>query len=80
MTTLVVGDDYFLNMERIFERDRSIVGVNGEVIADGANSPGFTFEEGLRLVEQYNQRQKPSPSCERSEVPMGATWRFGPPV
>ena len=37
----IVGDDYFLNLEKIFERDRSIVGVNGEVIADGAKSRGL---------------------------------------
>ena len=54
----VVGDDYFLNLERIFERDRSIIGVNGEVIADGANSAGLTFEEGLRLAEQHSQHKK----------------------
>ena len=53
----LVGDDYFLNMERIFEQDDSIVGVNGEIIADGANSPGFTFEEGLRLGQQYRLRK-----------------------
>ena len=54
----IVGTDYFLNMEKIFEKDDTIVGVNGEVIADGANSPGFTFEDGLRLADQYSQRQK----------------------
>ena len=53
----IVGDDYFLNMERIFEHDDSIVGVNGDIVADGANSAGFTFEEGLRLAEQYRQRK-----------------------
>jgi GT2 family glycosyltransferase len=53
----IVGDDYFLNVERIFEQDVSIVGVTGDVIADGANSLGFTFEEGLRLVAQYGQRK-----------------------
>jgi GT2 family glycosyltransferase len=54
----IVGRDYFLNMERIFEEDDSIVGVNGEVVVDGAGSPGFTFEQGLQLVEQYNQQHK----------------------
>ena len=53
----IVGDDYFLNVEGIFEQDVSIVGVTGDAIADGANSLGFTFEEGLRLVEQYRQRK-----------------------
>jgi GT2 family glycosyltransferase len=54
----IVGDDYFLNMERIFEQDDSIVGMNGEIIADGANSVGFTFEEGLRLAKQYGQQKR----------------------
>ena len=53
----IVGDDYFLNMERIFEQDDLIVGVNGDIIYDGANSEGFTFEEGLRLAEQYRRRK-----------------------
>ena len=75
----IVGGDYFLNLERIFERDRSIIGVNGEVIADGANSPGLTFEEGLRLAEQHSQRKRRHPSFGTSGVPMDATWRFGPP-
>jgi GT2 family glycosyltransferase len=52
----IVGDDYFLNIERIFEQDDSIVSVTGVVIADGASSPGFTFEEGLRFLEQYSHR------------------------
>lgn len=55
----VVGDDYFLNLESIFADDNSIVGASGQVIADGANSPGFTFDEGARLVEQYDPRQTP---------------------
>jgi GT2 family glycosyltransferase len=53
----IVGDNYFLNLERIFGRDNSIIAVTGQVIADGANSPGFTFEEGLRMARQYMQRK-----------------------
>ena len=56
----IVGHDYFHNMERLFEHDKSIIGINAEIIADGADSPGFTFEEGLRLAEQY-RRQKTEP-------------------
>jgi GT2 family glycosyltransferase len=56
----IVGDDYFLNMESIFARDVSIVGVTGEVIADGATSLGLTFEEGLQLAEQHGKREKPA--------------------
>lgn len=57
----IVGDDYFFKMEKIFEKDDLIIGLNGEVIADGANSPGLTFDEGLRLAQQYRTRQKLSP-------------------
>lgn len=53
----IVGDDYFLNIESIFAQSDSIIGVNGEVIADGANSPGLTVDEGLRLAEQYDRRK-----------------------
>ena len=55
----IVGDDYFLNLERIFAQDASIVGVNGQVIADGANSLGFSFEEGIRLAKQYDRGKTP---------------------
>jgi|HubBroStandDraft_4_1064222.scaffolds.fasta_scaffold22864_2 glycosyltransferase involved in cell wall biosynthesis len=53
----IVGDDYFLNMINIFEQDKSVIGVNGEIVADGANSPGFSFEEGMQLVKQYSRRK-----------------------
>jgi glycosyltransferase involved in cell wall biosynthesis len=56
----IVGDDYFLNMERMFAQDRAVLGFNGAIIADGADSAGFTFEEGLRFVEDYSKhKQKP---------------------
>lgn len=45
----------------IFEHDRSIIGVNGEVVVDGASSEGLTFEEGLQLVAQYKQKKKAGP-------------------
>jgi glycosyltransferase involved in cell wall biosynthesis len=54
----IVGDDYFLNMEGIFAQDRTILGVNGAIIADGASSAGYTFEEGLRFVEDYGKQKQ----------------------
>lgn len=54
----IVGDDYFVNLERLFEQDESIVALSGEVVADGATSSGFTFEQGRQLVEQFS-RQTP---------------------
>jgi GT2 family glycosyltransferase len=53
----IVGEDYFLKLASIFDQDRSIIAVTGKVIADGANSPGFTFEEGLRMIERYRRRK-----------------------
>jgi GT2 family glycosyltransferase len=72
----LVGDDYFLNLERIFERDRSILGVNGEVIADGANSPGLTFEEGLGLVEQHSRSKKLAPVMREIRGTYGCNMAF----
>jgi GT2 family glycosyltransferase len=72
----IVGRDYFLNLERIFEQDDSIIGVNGEVIADGARSPGFTFEEGLRLAEQSNQQQRAMPLVREINYAYGCNMAF----
>jgi GT2 family glycosyltransferase len=56
----IVGDNYFLNIETIFAQDSSIVGLNGMVIADGASTTGFTFDEGLQLLRQYNREKVPN--------------------
>jgi GT2 family glycosyltransferase len=53
----IVGDDYFLNMEKVFQLDDSVIGMTSEIIADGANSPGLTFEEGLMSAERHAQRK-----------------------
>ena len=55
----IIGDEYFLNIQSLFQQDERIVGVTGEVIADGAKSPGMTFKEGLLLVEDYSHGKKP---------------------
>jgi hypothetical protein len=51
----VLGDDYFSNLETLFQRDDSLVGVTGAVIADGATSAGYTFAEGTRIVAESRQ-------------------------
>ena len=53
----IVGKDYFSSVRNIFAQNASIVGATGVVIADGAQSGGLTFEEGLRLVEQFPSRE-----------------------
>jgi GT2 family glycosyltransferase len=55
----IVGDDYFRRMESIFEQEPSIIGVNGHVVADGANSQGLTIEESFQLLQQYGRRRGP---------------------
>jgi glycosyltransferase involved in cell wall biosynthesis len=76
----IVGDDYFLNMESIFARDVSIVGVTGEVIADGATSLGLTSRRDSNWLSNTASEKNPRPSCAKLEARMAATWRFGPPV
>ena len=52
----IVGESYFLNMERIFAQDKSIIGMNRRNHCRWCEFVGFTFEEGLQLAEQYEQR------------------------
>jgi GT2 family glycosyltransferase len=72
----VVGNDFFLNLEMIFRKDNSIIGVNGEVVADGAHSPGFTFEEGLRLAEQYGGQENSTPITRETGSAYGCNMAF----
>jgi hypothetical protein len=72
----IVGTDYFLNVEKIFEQDESIIGLTGEVIADGANSAGLTFDEGLRLIEKYGQQQKPPITMRQIRGTYGCNMAF----
>jgi GT2 family glycosyltransferase len=53
----IIGRDYFLNAERIFQQDPAIVGATGTVIADGAQSGGLTFVEGLDLADRFPPRR-----------------------
>jgi GT2 family glycosyltransferase len=72
----LVGRDYFLNLKTIFERDNSIVGVTGHVIADGASSKGLAFDEGLILLEKYAKGTKPCPSAREVTGTYGCNMAF----
>jgi GT2 family glycosyltransferase len=72
----IVGHAYFLNVERLFEQDDSIIGATGEVIADGATSPGFSFDEGLRMLKQYNRRRKPAAATREIRGTYGCNMAF----
>lgn len=56
---LFLDDDFLLHKEycrelkKIYESNNEIVGVAGNVLADGINSPGIGFEEALKIVEEY---------------------------
>ena len=39
----------------------SIIGLNAEIVADGANTPGFSFEVGLQLEERYRRHNQVAP-------------------
>lgn len=51
----VVGGEYFANIEALFGSDDSLVGATGAVIADGAKSTGYSFDEGIRIVADNRQ-------------------------
>jgi len=46
----IVADDYLEEIEKIFQEYPECVGLTGRVIADGAKSAGFTFEEGVEIL------------------------------
>jgi len=71
----IIGNDYFLNLEKIFAQDDTIIAVNGEVVADGANSPGLTVEEGLRLAAEHDC-QKAAPYFLEIEAAYGCNMAF----
>jgi hypothetical protein len=41
---------YIENIEKLFNAHQEVVAVTGSLIADGAQGPGLTVEEGLRLI------------------------------
>ena len=66
-----------MTLRGIFENfDNKIICVNGEVIADGANSPGLSFEEGMLLLAQYEHRPKPKPFFRTIKGAYGCNMAF----
>ena len=47
----VPAPDYLAQVEQIFHENPDIVGLTGNLIADGAHSTGFTLAEGCSLIE-----------------------------
>lgn len=45
------AQNYLANMERFFRDNPDWAVISGDAVHDGAKGPGFTFEEGLELLE-----------------------------
>lgn len=45
------ADDYLAELAALFDERPDLVGVDGRVIADGATNAGYSFDEGVRLLE-----------------------------
>jgi hypothetical protein len=63
----VPDDDYFANLETLFGDDHSLAGATGDVIADGAQSTGYSFEEGVAMVAECKQRLASRPTSLREQ-------------
>lgn len=44
--------DFLQELDRLFTDHADVVGITGSVLADGAHGAGFTFEQGMDLVQQ----------------------------
>jgi GT2 family glycosyltransferase len=51
--------DFLENVENIFEESPDIVGVTGELIADGIHSTGYTVEEAQELIDKRSSDVDP---------------------
>ena len=50
----VPANDYIEKLEEAFRLRPYLVGATGKLIADGINSPGISFDEGVILVEHHD--------------------------
>jgi hypothetical protein len=75
----IVGDGYLASVEKTFQQDSTIIGLTGEVIADGANSVGFTFEDpgNLRVQHGVSNVQHRRCSLRRTITVIWLAGRFG---
>jgi GT2 family glycosyltransferase len=51
----VAAPDYLEQVERLFSTYPDVVGVTGELIADGVTGQGFTFEEAVRRISEADR-------------------------
>lgn len=48
----VMADSYLAEIETILADDPAIVGITGDLLADGINGPGITFDDAVALATQ----------------------------
>jgi glycosyltransferase involved in cell wall biosynthesis len=53
----IPAPDFLVNIEAIFERHPDVVGVTGELIADGIHNAGYTVEDGVRLIANHGTKR-----------------------
>ena len=76
-------DDYvpaagcFSGIARAFSTLPEVIGLSGRLLADGANGPGFTLEEGRALNAQHCQETQPADVSFKPETLYGCNmvWR-----
>jgi len=56
----IMAPDYVAAVENLFASDCTIVGVTGDLIADGVRDGGITIEQALRLIDQQALRLDPA--------------------
>jgi GT2 family glycosyltransferase len=60
--------NYIADLDDIFQTDRTIVGVTGYVISDGASSRGHTVSEANNLIADYERGRQTQGSSRVKEV------------
>ena len=63
--------DYLEVLEKALHAHPGWAVLRGEAVADGANGPGFTFEEGLKFLREAEHRRAVRPEPERYDEHVG---------
>jgi GT2 family glycosyltransferase len=55
-----VEPDYLASLENVFAAHPDVVGVTGTLLADGAQGPGLSVEQGLQIIRSSQQANQPA--------------------
>jgi glycosyltransferase involved in cell wall biosynthesis len=64
--------NYLARLENAFRENPDWVVIRGEAVFDGATGPGYTFEEGMRLLREWEQSDRASSPPLRVDNHIGA--------